>query len=241
MAWPSELHHNLHARSATHRLSLAPGRNHATSCAEICALLIAEDETDTILGRSFAQGIRALEEDLKMHFPNNIYADLDYLSTALLQDARSQIDPPTYLRTSFSITTELLHLYGCHSPIQFRYIHDFLYGFDWVRWVRKKTNQRKSIGPFDRTFLSYLKKRGDELLSLIAADDPTYPNLAPNRDRNPFVFSRSPSDEAKLHQSLADDGLIPVKAWCSQSSPQLDRDYSALREERARSLNTDHG
>lgn len=241
MVRSSELYTNPHARSAAPRFSLSPSRHDATSCAEICALLLTEDEIDTILGRSFAQGIRVLEESLRAHFPNNIYADLDYIATALLQEARAQADPSTYLETSFALTADLFQLYGCHSPIHFRYAHDFLYGFDWVRWVRKMPTQRRNTGPFERTFLLYLKGRANELLSLIADDDATYPRLEPNRDRNPFLFSRGPSDETRLHQSLADDGLIPVKAWCTQSAPQCAHDYSALREERAQQLRIDHG
>ena len=101
MVRSSELYTNPHARSAAPCFSLSPSRHDATSCAEICALLLTEDETDTILGRSFAQGIRAIEENLRAHFPNNIYADLDYPTTALLQEARGQADPTTYLKRAF--------------------------------------------------------------------------------------------------------------------------------------------
>tara|TARA_B100001989_G_C24385661_1_gene386633 strand:+ start:49 stop:774 length:726 start_codon:yes stop_codon:yes gene_type:complete len=241
MVRSSELYTISYARSAAPFFSLSPSRRDATSCAEICALLLTEDETDTILGRSFAQGIRAVEENLRAHFPNNIYADLDYLAQSLLQEARAQTNPSTYLEASFSLTADLFQLYGCHSPIHFRYAHDFLYGFDWVRWVQKMPTQRRNTGPFDQFFLHYLKGRANELLSLIADDDATYPRLETNRDRNPFLFSRGPSDETRLHQSLADDGLIPVKAWCTQSVPQCAYDYSALREERAQQLRIDYG
>ena len=103
MVRSSELYTNPYARSATPRFSLSPSRHDATSCAEICALLLTEDENDTILGRSFAQGMRAVEENLRAHFPNNIYADLDYLATALLQEARGQADPHTHIETSLSL------------------------------------------------------------------------------------------------------------------------------------------
>jgi hypothetical protein len=222
------------------RQSLGPGRLQATSCAQLCSVLLDNDWTDTILGDAFAQGMHALEAALNAHFPHNIYGDLDHLATSLLTEARQHANPVDHLQQSLAIIEELLKLYGRHSPIHFRYAHDFLYGFDWARWVRKSPQQRRQTGPFSRPFMEYLRQRGIELLSLIEIDDPTYPRLPHNRDRNPFSFSRSPDDETRLHVSLAADGLIPVEAWRADSPTRCDRDYSALRQQRARHLQSDH-
>jgi len=217
------------------RQSLAPERGDATTCPALCNTLLGA-ETDTTLVRVFAQGIRDLEDGLVAHFPHNIYGDLDYFSAALLSDSRAQNKPSAHLRTIFALTTELLELYGCHSRIHFRYAHDFLYGFDWARWTRKAAKKRRKSGPFSYEFLLYLKKRGHELLALIAKDDAKYPRLARHQHRNPFAFSRTPDDEKRLHQALAAEALVPVEAWRADAIPRCDRDYSQLRTERAQLL-----
>lgn len=229
------------AKGAAYRLSLAPGRDRATACVDLCAALLEEDETDTIFGRAFAQGICAVEAALRTHFPNNIFGDLDCIAAALLAEARIHSTPLAHLRQHLALIDELLQLYGSNSPIHFRYAHDFLYGFDWVRWVRKAPDQRGSTGPFATAFLHYLRKRGNELLLLIAADDPAYPRLPHNADRNPFSFLRDPTSEMRLHASLAADGLVPVEAWDARGRQCTQRDYSALREQRADHLLRNHG
>ncbi len=244
MSLPSEPYRTPSVHSAVgaaYRLSLAPGRHRATPCVDLCAALLEADETDTIFGRTFAQGMRDLEAGLKEHFPNNIYGDLDYYAAALLNAARAHSTPLTYLQQHFVQVGELLQLYGCNSPIHFRYAHDFLYGFDWARWVRKAPTKRGNTGPFAPAFLHYLKERGDELLQLIATDDCTYPRLARGADRNPFSFLRDPASEMRLHQSLAADGLVPVEAWHPHGRLCCRSDYSALRDERADQLFSDHG
>ncbi|MBF0238620.1 MAG: ATP-binding protein, partial [SAR324 cluster bacterium] len=31
----------------------------------------------------------------------------------------------------------LQELFGIQSPLKFRYVHDFMYGYDWIKWVQK--------------------------------------------------------------------------------------------------------
>lgn len=239
MSLPSEPYRTPLAHSApgaAYRLSLAPNRRRASSCIDLCAALLERDETDTIFGRVFAQGIRGLEAGLGKHFPNNIFGDLDYIAAALLDAARLDSTPLAHLRQHVDLVDQLLQIYGCNSPIHFRYAHDFLYGFDWVRWVRKAPSKRRNTGPFDLVFLHYLRQRGNELLQLIAADDRTYPRLPCGADRNPFSFLRDPPSEMRLHASLAADGLVPVEAWHPHGRRCCRRDYSALRDERADQL-----
>ncbi len=217
------------------RLSLCPSRKRATSSAALCALLL-KGESDSILNAVFSQGLQALCTDLQEHFPHNIYGDLDYFAKSLLHAAQQQTDPTAYLRDAFTLTSELLRLYGRHSPIQFRYAHDFLYGFDWVRWVRNAPKERQHIAPFAIDFLRHLKKRGDELLHLIGKNDDKYPRLPQQQDRNPFPFARDPQHEMRLHQTLATDDLIPIAAWHGDTVPSAAIDYSGQREVRARQL-----
>ena len=201
---------------------------------------------------------RAMSE----HFPENIFADVDFLTAALLAQTRRPLtnsvgmlgannstittaqdrerhsasetpDPSLHLAALFDRVAALVQLYGCHSAIRFRYIHDFLYGFDWARWVYKDPLARSAIGPFDAEFLDYLQMRGTELLALIANGDRKYPPLAPDQWRNSFSFSRTPADEARLHLTLAIDGLVPVAAWDPQTQPTFNRDFHQLRQTRA--------
>jgi hypothetical protein len=237
MALPSEraLTSNTDDYSNPTRRSLSPQRSAATPSAALCDALL-KGETDTSLVRVFAQGMRELENGLLTHFPNNLYGDLDYFASAILGEARAQPYPIVHLERLFSLTAELLQLYGCHSPIHFQYAHDFLYGFDWARWVRKATSKRQAAGPFSMEFLLYLQKRGHELLALIAKDDAQYPRLATWQNRNAFTFSRLADDERLLHKTLAAEALVPVEAWRRDAQPRCDRDYSQLRAARARAL-----
>ena len=78
---------------------------------------------------------------------------------------------------------------------------------------------------------------GTELLALIARGDRKYPPLSPGEWRNPFDFSRTPADEALLHQTLATEGLLPLAAWDLSAQPVFDKDFYQLRQQRAAQLN----
>ena len=226
--------------------SLAPHRNHATPLDQLCSQLI-DDTIDSSLARVFAQGIAQTAQALAAHFPENIFADIDFLAAALLaqtqahsQSADSELNRhqvPRDLAELFDRITALIQLYGCHSAIGFRYVHDFLYGFDWARWVRKDPDRRSSIGPFDLDFLHYLHLRGTEILALIARGDRKYPPLSPGEWRNPFAFSRTPADEALLFQKLAAEDLLPLAAWDPLAQPSFDKDFYQLRQQHATQLN----
>ena len=218
------------------RRSLAPHRDHTTPLGQLCSQLI-DDATDSSFAKAFAQGMTHMVERVAAHFPNNIFADIDFLAATILTQARRHANPARQLATHFDQITGLIQLYGCHSAINFRYMHDFLYGFDWTRWVCKDPQARKTVGPFDPIFLDYLHTRGNELLALIADGDAKYPPLPPGQWRNPFDFSRDPADEIRLHQALAAEGLLPVATWDPKAHPSFDRDFYQLLRERAAQLN----
>jgi hypothetical protein len=129
-----------------------------------------------------------------------------------------------------------MKLYGQQSAIRFRYVHDFMYGFDWARWVRRDPAARKGVEPFGIEFLRQTESRGRDILTLIEADDGWYPRLANGVVRNPFPFSREPEDELPLYRLLAERGCVPVGAWRLDAQPDASRDFDALREGAARSL-----
>jgi hypothetical protein len=135
-----------------------------------------------------------------------------------------------------ALLVDVQALYGVHSAIRFRYVHDFIYGYDWARWVAREPQARAAIGPYDPIFVQRMRDRSAELLALIHANDDTYPPLAPNAARNPFGFSREPAAESALLFKLASADLIPVEAWRADSVPNWNRPYGELRERQAREL-----
>lgn len=247
MSLSVSLHKGLHAPDshANRWRSLAPHRDYATSVGQLYDQLIDAD-TDSSLAAAFAQGMSQTTRALADHFPENIFADIDFLAAALLAQARRKMNTAKGLSTRETATehlsrqfiriTDLVRLYGLHSAIRFRYMHDFLYGFDWARWVRKQPQYRHAIGPFDSDFLDYLHQRGGELLALIDDGDSKYPPLIPGQWRNPFGFARTPTEEVRLHLDLAADDLVPVASWDPQTQPVFDRDFHQLRQARAERL-----
>lgn len=206
--------------------SLAPGRARATPLITLFDRLAPKAHPV-----AFGRALHRLAAAQLEAFPDNLFWDLDALAAALARRA----DPGAMAATSATVAA-LQDLFGQATPIHFRYVHDFLYGFDWARWVAREPEARQHVGPFDDDFLSYTWRRGHELLLLIANDDEKYPKLPDGRPRNPFVFSREPEDEARLLEDLAARDAIPVRAWETDPPLVWDRPYRAIREERAQAL-----
>lgn len=225
----------LEARVGSPR-SVAPGRRRATPLADLGDQLLARDE-EPRAALAFADAAVALVTAQLECFPGNLFWDADLAAAALLALARADAAGGTAELVRVRDALVGLHrAFGGAAAIQFRYTHDFVYGYDWARWVRKGPPARAAVGPYDAAFVVAMQERGRELLQLIAADDPKYPRLARGVARNPFWWSREPEHEARLLAALAERGLVPVEAWRADASPRADRDYSALREEQARAL-----
>ncbi len=213
------------------RLTLAPCRARATSLA---ALFDREPFEDAPLHAEFG---RALERvALAMHdaFPENLFWDLDALAHRLARYGREEGAPTMTAKSA--LIAAMQHLFGRETPIAFQYTHDFVYGFDWAKWVRREPSSRASIGPFDAIFLDSMWRRGHELLALIAHDDAEYPKLRGEKARNPFGFARDPEHERRIYRDLVAHDLLPVQAWAPEPRCQWDRPFRELREERARAL-----
>ncbi|MCD4525496.1 hypothetical protein [Nocardioides sp. cx-173] len=165
------------------------------------------------------------------HFPNNIFWDFGYLAESLLRQAIAARDPIELIQGYELLYTRIMRIYGGSSSVGFQYLHDFLYGFDWSKWVRNDPDTRRQVGPFDRAYLSYVEGRGHELLRLIAEDDAKYPRLRDGRYRNPFAFARDPEAESLVMTTLAARGLVPVAAWERTAVPAWWRPAQRLREE----------
>jgi hypothetical protein len=221
---------------ASLRMSLCPGKRQATSLVEIGEQLL-DDRIAPQAGEAFASALVAIVDAQCESFPDNLFWDFDYPAVVLLQLAQSDPDDPAIqvLEPGRRIV-ELENLFGAHSPVQFRYAHDFVYGFDWARWVERDAAAREAIGPFGLEFLDFLLCRGRQLTELILDGDGRYPKLPPGVARNPFGFSRDPAAEERLHRDLAAHGFIPVETWRFDAEPRWDLPYRALREQRAKAL-----
>ncbi|EAU66005.1 conserved hypothetical protein [Stigmatella aurantiaca DW4/3-1] len=207
--------------------SLDSTRPRASLPLELAARLV-EGSGEVERSRAFAQGlievVRAIQED----FPDNIFWDLDYLASRLWLAGE-----PRAMEHLAGRVVRLCRGFGNKSVLRFRYIHDFLFGYDWARWVLRQPDARADTGPFDLGFLDYLDARREELVALIADKDVKYGPLQGSEFRNPFIFCREPPDESHLHQVLAQADLIPVKAWRFDGECRWHLPFADLRAEAA--------
>jgi hypothetical protein len=217
---------DLRCRSFAGWGSLSPERERAHLPSELLAR-VPSRERDAL-----APILAEIGDALRTSFPANLFCDLDATTQHLLMRPLSE-------RAPLGRRLARLHQTFGAEPIRFRYVHDFLYGFDWARWVARDPEGRASVGPYDAGFLDYLEQRGGELIELIGRDDHKYPQLRTPEHRNPFPFSREPDAETRLHRSLAQKGLIPVAAWSFDARAVWDRPFARLREQEALALGLD--
>lgn len=214
-------------------LSLAPDRTHARPVSALVTALV-DDDTDPAVASAFAQALRDIEAAMRRAFPHNIFGDLDFLAASLWRGATRVPNTVASLRQQGARVAALQELFGHATAIRFRYVHDFVYGFDWAKWVAREPATRAAHGPFSPEFLTTMLARGHELLALIGRGrDRKYPPLPDGRPRNPFGFSREPTAEIALHRHLARAELLPVPAWRLDASPRWDRPYQQLRVQHA--------
>ncbi len=212
------------------RASLDPARAHAPRPVELAARVLADSHEDARI-RAFCQGLGEVVCTLAEDFPDNVFWDLDYLARCLWE-AGTPREMDGFTRR----VVRLCRGFGNKSELRFRYAHDFLFGYDWARWVMRQPEERAGIGPFDPVFFDYLDARRGELLGLISHNDAKYGPLQHEAFRNPFGFSREPAEERHLHEVLAREDLIPVKAWRLDGARRWDLPFADLRTETARRL-----
>ncbi|MCU0675583.1 MAG: hypothetical protein MUE69_22670 [Myxococcota bacterium] len=200
------------------RLTLAPDRERATSLLE---LFEREPFDDDGLRADFGHALDRITRAMHDAFPENLFWDLDALAHRLARTGREE--GPRAMIAQSALVAAMQHLFGRETPIAFQYTHDFVYGFDWAKWVRRDPSAHANVGPFDARFLDSMWRRGHELLVLIANDDDEYPKLRGRKARNPFGFERDPEHERRIYREREPRG-------------QWDRPFRELREERARAL-----
>lgn len=216
----------------SHWQSLAPGRERASSLSAIGDRVLGSGIPDA-LALAWSHGIVDVAIAMRDAFPENLFWDLDRLAASLL----SAGSDPAAITEHAARLVRVQHVFGRHTPVAFRYVHDFSYGFDWAKWVAKDPAARGTAPPFATVFVEAMIARGHELHALIAeGSDAKYPPLPGGEARNPFGFSREPPAEARLMRHLAEHDLLPVRAWDDAHVPRWDRPYAALRRQAAHAL-----
>jgi hypothetical protein len=212
-------------------LSLNPNRNLITSFREM-GDLIAENTCDTQVIDSLYHTLEIIVHAQLINFPENIFWDFDLMIFSMLEQALIAEDGAIVFLECFGRKiVDLMNMFGCGGKIRFRYVHDFMYGFDWARWVKKDPENRSNIKPFSPIFLDYLLAKGKEILSLISIDDKRYNHISSHSFRNTFCFPRDVEDEYRLLTYLADYGLIPVNAWNWNAAPIWNKPFDEIREQ----------
>lgn len=214
-------------RSLEGPLSLDPSPRRATLLVTLAERLRAR----SLAPGRFEEALFRVAASQIEHFPGNVFWDFDAFAAHLATLEAAELEE------TVRISEDLMARFGMRSPIRFRYVHDFMYGFDWARWVERRPAERREVPPFGLAFLRYSHARGGEMLALIAEDDEKYPRLGADVDaRNPFGFLREPPEETRLLRTLAAEGAVPVRAWSLQPEARWEGAYSERREEVARAL-----
>jgi hypothetical protein len=226
------------ARAGRERWSLSATGARARSLVEVIGPRLAS--ADAELGLQFATLAAAFLTSQLTAFPDNLLWDLDRPLGDWWDAAIASPDPCATARASLELATSLQHTFGRATVLGFRYTHDFVYGYDWAKWVARDRAARAGVGPFDLVFLEAMRARAEELVALIRrGGDAKYPVLSSARARNPFPFSREPDDELAILRALAQARRIPVAAWDPASPAHWDEPWAAWREQAAAALGLD--
>lgn len=211
------------------RYSLAPEKTIATSF-QVLGNQLLSSGIDQSLFAHFCLSFYEINKAQLYHFPQNIFWDTDYLFFNAFKEIIEANNNLEYLVKYTDLMLKLLALFGKHSSIKFRYLHDFTYGFDWAKWVKKDIETRKGIQPFSFEFLQRMYARGKELELLIEENDTKYHQLGVEQQfRNPFLFVRNPKEETSLLKQLVQTELIPIKAWEINITPVWQKNYQTER------------
>lgn len=217
-------------------LSLNPNKSLITSFTELEANII-QQSSDVVLITAIRDTLIKILNASLYNFPENIFWDFDFIVSSMLKQALSAENEFDLLEHFGNKIVLLMNMFGKKSEIRFRYVHDFMYGFDWARWVQKKPHQRAHNEPFCLDFLDNLICRGEEILQRIKEDDSKYPQLSEHRYRNPFKFSREPDSEHRLLIYLAARECIPVAAWEWGAVGVWNKPFYKIREQASLKLN----
>jgi hypothetical protein len=210
--------------------SLNPELDEPRTLCEIFCILYSGKESD-IIWDEFLSVTEQIIRSQFVYYPQNIFWDFDYLLFYIWSQKNKDV--------LFAMAKKILNVqlyYSSINSINFAYIHDFIYGYDWDRWVRKDIKNRYLVGLYDLKFLSYLEKRGLQIIDSIGSDE-RYPVLVKNQNRNVYNFHRHGAAEIKTLTSLAKEENIPIQGWRTDGGEwDCAKNYMLLREKKANEL-----
>ncbi|MEH1818363.1 MAG: hypothetical protein V7L31_04570 [Nostoc sp.] len=225
------------AQQSVNLLSLSPEKTLITSFAEL-GNLITEQNTDIKIIITLQETLESIVRTQLQNFPENIFWDFDFLVSSMLRQALTADEGAIpFLKIFGAKMVSLTEMFGNKTEMRFRYVHDFIYGFEWARWVQKEPQNRAHIEPFSLVFFDYLLVKGKELLQRINHGQVVSYKLCETGYRNPFTFSREPEDEYRLLSYLAEEQLIPVAVWNWNASPVWNKPFQEMRQQLALKLN----
>ncbi len=224
------------AQQVVQPLSLNPNKSLITSFTELEGMVV-QQSSDVYLIAILRDTLLLILDALLHNFPENIFWDFDFIVSSMLKQALLAEDKVDLLENFGKKIVLLMDMFGRESEIRFRYVHDFMYGFEWARWVQKKPLLRGDSEPFCLDFLDDLLVFGKEILQSIKENDLKYPKISQERYRNPFGFSREPDSERRLFTYLAARECIPVPAWEWDTIGVWNKPFFVLREQASVNLN----
>ncbi|MBD2530449.1 hypothetical protein H6G97_13040 [Nostoc flagelliforme FACHB-838] len=225
------------AQQSVKLLSLSPQKTLITSFTEL-ENLIVEQNTDFQIITAIQETLENIVRTQLQNFPENIFWDFDFLVSSMLRQALTADEGAIpFLKVFGEKMICLTKMFGNKTDIRFRYVHDFIYGFEWARWVQKEPQNRAHVEPFSLVFFDYLLAKGKELLQRINHGQVVSYKLCETGYRNPFTFSREPEDEYRLLTCLAEEQLIPVAVWNWNASPVWNKPFQEMRQQLALKLN----
>ncbi|MEH2179481.1 hypothetical protein [Nostoc sp.] len=225
------------AQQSVNLLSLNPQKTLITSFAELGSVIAEKNDNIQIIA-TIQETLESIVYAQLQNFPENIFWDFDFMVSSMLRQALvAEEGTITFLNLFGAKMVSLTEMFGIKTEIRFRYVHDFMYGFEWARWVQKEPHNRAHIEPFSPVFLDYLLAKGKELLQRINHGQVVCYKLCDTGYRNPFSFSREPEDEYRLFTYLAQEQLIPVAVWNWNASPVWNKPFQEMRQQLALKLN----
>jgi hypothetical protein len=224
-------------RASVKLLTLNPQKRFMTSFVEL-GNLITEATTDSQIITTVINTLEIIVSAQMRNFPDNIFWDFDFMVSGMLRQALAEKDGAiAYLEKFADKMVSLNEIFGIQGEIKFRYVHDFIYGFDWARWVQRNLKTLGYVEPFSLVILDYLLNRSDEIALRIHQNHCQHYKLCVKGYRNAFGFSREPENEYRLLTNLAQKRLIPVPAWSWYGVPTWNQPFDNLRQEVALELN----
>ena len=229
------------SRSANY-YSLSPLRSQPPPLDEVIGRLFEKYQSSfgnskNLLKESISTHLAQIIELQLEHFPQTIFWDWEGVASWLLSLADRADAADGELKQFLAQFEAIYRMFGTKSDIGFCYSHDFIYGFDWVKWVKRGESWRHRSHPYSARFLDALIDRGAELMDLIENDDARYSLKVGEKGRNPFSFSRGIKEEKILHQQLSVIDMIPLEAWKYSPQAHFLTGFQEKRKELADALN----